>query len=224
MVASSRPPSAPHLVRAILIALATVAVIIGLAVAALFNPLWVDVAQQRAGVPTITGYTLPEVRTATGSILADLFFGAGDFDVEVGGQPVLGEREREHMADVRGVVLPFAGLFVVIAVVLVAIIIANRRRPWVWTAIGWGAVALVVVALVVGAAVMLFFDTAFLVFHLVFFPQGNFMFDPQTQRLVQLFPQQFWVESATGIVLVGLVLAVTLAIVARAAARRARLS
>ena len=45
--------------------------------------------------------------TATDAIVADLVFGPPDFDVEVGGVPVLIEREQQHMRDVRTV---FAGL------------------------------------------------------------------------------------------------------------------
>ena len=44
--------------------------------------------------------------TATDAILADLVVGPPDFDVAVAGTPVLIERERAHMRDVRGV---FAG-------------------------------------------------------------------------------------------------------------------
>jgi len=221
-VSSTASREAPaSLLLSLVVALATIVVIVGVAIVAFYNPPWIDFAQGRAGVPAITGYSPEEVRAATGSILADLFFGPPEFAVEIDGQPVLGPAERAHMANVRGVVLPFAGLFVVITVLLAAIVVANRDRAWVWRAVGRGAAALVLVAIVIGIAVVLFFDAAFLLFHLIFFPQGNFMFDPRTQRLVQLFPQQFWVESATGVVLVGLILAVGVTLAARRLARRA---
>lgn len=100
-------------------------------------------------------------------------------------------------------------------VALVVVLAANRRRAWVWRSVARGAAALVIVAVVVGVAVVFFFDTAFLLFHRVFFPQGNFTFDPGTQRLVQLFPEQFWTETAIGIAAVGLVLAIVVALLAR---------
>ena len=48
------------------------------------------------------------------------------------------------------------------------------------------------------------FDQAFEVFHELFFAGGTYTFDPATDRLVQLFPIQFWEETtlALGIVLV----------------------
>ena len=66
---------------------------------------------------------------------------------------------------------------------------------------------------------LLFFDSAFILFHEIFFPGGNYLFDPGTDRLVQLFPQQFWVDSAIGVGVVVIVLALAMSWVAR---RRAR--
>ncbi len=49
---------------------------------------------------------------------------------------------------------------------------------------------------VVFAAVGLFFavafDTAFTLFHEIFFPQGNWEFNAATEKMVQLYPTPFW--------------------------------
>jgi len=169
----------------------------------------------RAGVPAIISFTPEEVRTATGAILTDLILGPPDFAVTIDGEVVLGPTERSHMVDVRNAFLPLAGLLAVVTVALAAVLAVNRRRAWVWRAVARGSAALVAVAVIGGVAVVFFFDAAFLLFHLVFFPQGNFMFDPSTQRLVQLFPEQFWIESAIGIALVGLALALAVTVLAR---------
>lgn len=207
--------------RSVLVALATIIAIVGAAIVAFYSPLWIAFAQDRAGVPAITGFTAEQVRLVTGSILADLFFDPPEFAVKINGDPVLGPAERAHMSNVRGVVLPFGGLFLVVIAALAIVVAVNRDRAWVWRAVGWGSTALVLGAVVIGIVVALFFDAAFLLFHRVFFPQGNFMFDPRTQRLVQLFPQGFWFESAVGLVIVGAVLAAVVALVSRRLARRA---
>ncbi len=49
-----------------------------------------------------------------------------------------------------------------------------------------------------GTRVLISFDLAFLAFHLVAGPQGNFAFDSGSARLVQLFPEQFWSDTRTG--------------------------
>jgi uncharacterized membrane protein len=36
------------------------------------------------------------------------------------------------------------------------------------------------------------FEPLFLAFHYVFFPQGNFLFDPATSNLVRLYPDWYW--------------------------------
>ena len=40
------------------------------------------------------------------------------------------------------------------------------------------------------------FDALFTLFHQLFFPGGNWSFDPATQRLVQLYPFAFWQVTA----------------------------
>jgi uncharacterized membrane protein len=48
------------------------------------------------------------------------------------------------------------------------------------------------------------------VFHRLFFPAGTYLFDPSTDRLVQLFPEQFWVETTIGVGVVVIVLSLGL--------------
>ena len=69
--------------------------------------------------------------------------------------------------------------------------------------------------IVVGIAFALFFDQAFELFHEMFFPPGTYMFDPRTDRLVQLFPDQFWSETSVAIAVAVLVLAIGVAMGAR---------
>ena len=216
MIKRSRPPA----LLGVITSLSAVIVAIGFTVAVFFNPLWIGLEQERVGVPAITGYTPDQVRAVTGSILADLFVGPPNFASTVNGQPVLDAAERSHMVDVRTVLLGFGILVGAALIALAVIVVANRRSAWVWRAVARGSGALVLVGIVVGVAVLFFFDAAFLLFHLVFFPQGNFSFDPRTERLTQLFPDQFWTETSIGIAVVGLAIAVAVTLVARRRATR----
>ena len=198
-----------------LIALGTIIVIMGLSVVAYFNPLWVPIAQDRADVPSITGWDAGEVRTATDAILSDLVLGPPAFDVQIRGEPVLDDRERSHMADVAGVVGPAAAVLIVTAAAWGVALWFGRRRAWVWRAVAVGAAVLALIGVVVGILVVSFFDAAFLLFHLLFFPQGNFIFDPRTQRLTQLFPESLFVDSAVAIAATSLIGAVIIALLAR---------
>ena len=188
-----------------LIPIATILVIAGIAVAPLLSPAWVGLEQDRAQATAWTGFTTEQVRTASDALLADLLVGPPDFDVEIGGVAVLNERERDHLRDVRGIFAGFALL-----VVASALILAVGRRaiaPARWTAaVRIGATAAVVGVVVAGVVAAVAFDAAFEVFHRLFFAGGSYAFDPRTERLVQLFPNQFWMEStvAAGAIMAGL--------------------
>jgi integral membrane protein (TIGR01906 family) len=80
---------------------------------------------------------------------------------------------------------------------------------------------LIVGTVVVGVVGLVAFDQLFETFHEVFFPAGSFLFDPATDKLVQLFPFEFWDETA---LVVGVVIIAAALAVAWAAARRARRS
>ena len=207
-------------IPAALAAVAAVIAILGVAIALFFNPLWIGFEQERSRVPAITGYTPDQVRAVTSSILADLFISPPEFAVAVDEQPVLGAAERSHMVDVRNVLLPVTILFGVSIAVLAVLLATSRRRAWLWRAIALGSSALAVAGVVVGIAVVCFFDAAFLLFHRAFFPQGNFSFDARTQRLTQLFPDQFWTETSVAIAIVGLAIAIVVTLVARRQAAR----
>ena len=197
----------------LLIGLATAIVIVTAAVLPFLTPQWVAFEQGRANASGWTGYSTDELNTATGSILSDLVVGSPDFDVVVRGEPVLDERERGHMRDVRTV---FVGLWVLAAVSIVVLVAAARRRDRaaVWRAVRGGALGLTVAIGVLGVVALVAFDALFELFHRVFFPAGSYTFDPASERLVQLFPFQFWEETALVVGIVIVALALVLALIA----------
>jgi len=203
----------------LLIGLATAIVIVTAAVLPFLTPQWVAFEQGRANATGWTGYSTEELGAATGAILSDLVFGPSDFDVQVGGEPVLDERERGHMRDVRTV---FTGLWILAAAsvaVLAAAAWRQRDRAAAWRAVRGGALGLTAAIAVVGVLAAVAFDALFELFHRIFFPAGSYTFDPSTERLVQLFPYQFWEETA---LVVGVVIVVVALTVALIAGRRSR--
>jgi integral membrane protein (TIGR01906 family) len=206
------------MLAALLTGLSATLLILGLAILPLLSPAWVGFAQGRAQAEAWTGLSTAELSAVTGEILADLVIGPPDFDVTLDGVPVLRESERAHMRDVRGV---FAGFFAVVLAAAVALValylgaggVVDRRRFWRRLARTGGAVAGATVVL--GGLGLVLFDAAFTLFHEVFFPGGNWQFDPRTDRLVQLFPQAFWVESTVAAGVLVIALALALAAIAR---------
>jgi integral membrane protein (TIGR01906 family) len=180
------------------------------------TPQWIGFEQGRAQAEAWTGYTSEQLRTATDAIVGDLVSG-GDYAVTIDGQPVLEPRERAHMVDVRTV---FRGLWVLAAISLVVLVVAARRadRAAAWLAVRGGAIGLAIGTVVVGVVGLVAFDQLFELFHEIFFPAGSFLFDPRTDKLVQLFPFDFWQETA---LVVGATIIVVSLVVAVVAGRRA---
>jgi integral membrane protein (TIGR01906 family) len=212
--------TAPQRLAGVLTAIATAIVIIAISILPFLSPQWVSFEQGRAQAQAWTGFSSAALQTATGAILSDLVFGPPSFDVEVNGTPVLNVRERSHMRDVRGVFAGFFILALVAGVGLVAAFIGARRLGHperAWRAIRNGARGLAVGVVIAGAVAAVAFDALFEVFHRMFFPGGTYLFDPATDRLVQLFPFAFWSE--TTMVVGGLILLISVGVFAGASRR-----
>jgi len=110
------------------------------------------------------------------------------------GLPLFDPDERSHLADVRDV---FAGVRAVLVAALVVLAwrlvrglragtrhLARLARD--------GAIGAAVLVGVVGVAAAVAFEPLFMAFHLVFFPQGNFLFDPATSNLLAVYPEPYW--------------------------------
>ena len=101
------------------------------------------------------------------------------------------DAEHSHMADVRNV---FIGAQVAAAVAaLVALWLAVRawRRGTLARLVRAGAIAAVVLVAALAAVAAVAFEAAFLLFHQIFFPQGNFLFEPGS-NLLALYPQEYF--------------------------------
>ncbi|OLC56800.1 MAG: hypothetical protein AUH85_05145 [Chloroflexi bacterium 13_1_40CM_4_68_4] len=95
--------------------------------------------------------------------------------------------EIAHLDDVRRV---FAGVqtassLAAIVAGIAGLGLARRRiRRAVLVAAG--------VTVLVGAVAAVAFEPLFLAFHEVFFPQGNFLFDPSRDNLTLVYPEDYW--------------------------------
>ena len=128
------------------------------------------------------------------------------------------------MSDVRGVfdgakLLIPAGLFVMAIRLQRA---RMRSAEAMLRLVRDGAVVAGIALAVVGIVAAFAFEQAFLLFHQVFFPQGNFLFDPATSNLVRLYPDWYWQGITFRIGLSFLAVAAAVAVAASIGLRRAR--
>ncbi len=131
--------------------------------------------------------------------------------------PLFTEDEHSHMTDVRRVfdgakLLIPAGLFVMAIRLQRA---RSRSAATMFRLVRDGAISALVAVTVVGIVAVVAFDAAFLMFHQVFFPQGNFLFDPATSNLLRLYPDWYWqgITLRIGLSFIGLAAAVAVAAV-----------
>ncbi|HII16424.1 TPA: DUF1461 domain-containing protein [Candidatus Woesearchaeota archaeon] len=113
------------------------------------------------------------------------------------------ERELSHWEDVRTLAdkgrMAFAIILALAAVSISAIGfvgIKNGRKVMrsLSEACALGGGILLLVEVILGLIFLLSFDAAFLQFHHLFFPQGNFLFNPAVDKIVVLYPQEFFAD------------------------------
>ena len=99
--------------------------------------------------------------------------------------------ERAHMADVRNVFIAAQVAAGLAAAVLMWLALGARRRRMLARLVRAGTVAALVMVGGLGALAAVAFEAAFLLFHQIFFPQGNFLFEPGS-NLLALYPQDYF--------------------------------
>ncbi len=199
----------------LVIAASAALVLIALAILPFLTPVWMSFGQARAQAAAWTGYSDAQLRYVTDAIVHDLVLGPPDFAVALPGQtaPVLNPSERAHMRDVRGVFAGFAAAAIGAAVVLAAAFLLARgrtARARLWRRLSRSGTAIALGTVIGGGVGVLAFDQAFTLFHEIFFPEGNWAFDPRVDKLVQIFPDQFWSDTTVGVGVVIVALALAL--------------
>jgi len=224
-LATERPAERDHVRMAalapLLAAVSTAFVVIGLAGIVVASPWYLDGALDRAGSAANLGLPAGEVHALSRSVLAELFVGPGAFAQTVSAPdgtrvPFFGADEAAHLRDVQLLARLLVVIVIAAAVSLAAGLAQAGGQAWTWRAISRGAAALAVGLTGAGVLFAVAFEPAFTLFHVIFFPGGNWSFDPREARMVQLYPTPFWEE----VVLVFAILAVGLALLVWAAARR----
>ena len=144
----------------------------------------------------------PVAQSLSNALVRDLLVG-GAFDVPLSGKPLLSASERSHLVDV-GVLFRILMIAGAISLAVLTTLFIRKRR-WFYQALRDGALLLGTGAALVGSAFVVAFDATFTLAHELLFPAGNWTFNPATDRLVQLYPMNFWLLAAISfcVVLVG---------------------
>lgn len=116
--------------------------------------------------------------------------------------------EYSHMADVRSVFRGAETLAVLALGVIVFRLFRARGQGLGLRLIRDASLVAAAIVVIVGIAAAVAFDPLFLLFHEIFFPQGNFLFEPATSNLLRLYPEWYWqgVTAGVGVSFIGLAL------------------
>ncbi len=151
-----------------------------------------------------TGYDYQTIKDAYDDVLDYLTVPGNEFGT---GDLAFSEEGASHFADCK-VLFDLNGWAFIISLLLFGVIVTLDRRRVIalyrprgfaisfWSGIGtlgfFGAVALLA---------SLDFNTAFIIFHSIFFPgKDNWLFNPRTDEIIRVMPQQFFMNCAILIV------------------------
>jgi integral membrane protein (TIGR01906 family) len=129
--------------------------------------------------------------------------------------------EYAHMADVRSVFRGAEAVALLALVVAAFRVVRARRRGDALRLVRAGGLISAAIVAVIGVVAVFAFDPLFLLFHEVFFPQGNFLFDPATSNLLRLYPEWYWQGITAGVGVSFIAAALGMAAVSHIALRRA---
>ncbi len=146
-----------------------------------------------------------------------------DMRMPYGDSPLFNPDEISHMVDVKRVVDSAWRAQALSGVVLIAGLLFLFLRPSTrvmgWNALFAGGLLTAGLLVALGLFVVLGFDTFFIQFHEVFFPQGNWTFD-YSDSLIRLLPERFFFDAFSLGALFTVISAVVLAVVGFVLGRR----
>lgn len=151
---------------------------------------------QALDIPARSGLTVEQLRDAFGDVM-DYCLGLRP-DFAAGVLP-FSQEGASHFADVRVLFLLDIRLLAVCVTVLLVLYALRRKKgltlsplaghsPGFWAGCGLGGALAIA-----GALAALDFDRAFTVFHTIFFPgKDNWLFDPATDPVILILPEEFF--------------------------------
>ena len=155
-----------------------------------------------------TGLSGLEIRTAFDEMM-DYCIGTGEFSTGTLAWSVSG---KSHFSDVRTLfhldltVLALSAGGLIILLLTAKLGLWRPRTLWGGGPLFWTGMGISALLFAAGGLVALDFDRAFTLFHALFFPgKDNWLFDPNTDQIIIILPQAFFLHCAV------LILAVLLA-------------
>ncbi|MBE6983392.1 MAG: TIGR01906 family membrane protein [Ruminococcaceae bacterium] len=149
-------------------------------------------------LPEQSGYTYEEIKQAYDEVLDYLTIPGKEFST---GVIPYSEEGKDHFVDCK-VLFDLNATVLILSAATLLILFFTRRKLGPYRllkkpAAFWAALGVIVIPIVVGALAASDFDRAFTVFHHIFFPgKENWMFNPYTDGIIRVLPQDFFMHCA----------------------------
>lgn len=177
-------------------------------------------------MPSETGWSKQTIKEAYDEVLDYLTLPGGEFG---SGELSFSEEGASHFADCKALFNLNLWAFIISATFIITVCILKKRGLIEFSCgsgyalcLCAGATTLLLFALVGGVAAI-DFDTAFYVFHAIFFPgKDNWLFDPRADEIINVMPQEFFMNCAILIVSSIITISLTLIIIGAVARIRAK--
>lgn len=114
------------------------------------------------------------------------------------------ESGTSHFAETKVIFVSFYYIAAITGVLLL-IIILHKKKQHDTSYLRTSAITIIVLPSIVGIATALNFEKTFLLFHKLAFRNNDWMFDPDTDPIINLLPEEFFMYCAIGIVIIVLV-------------------
>ena len=135
-----------------------------------------------------------------------------------------------HFADVKGLFNLNIIVLIISGAILLTLLILKKKKIWQFCYIKgfspafFSAIGALILPLVLGGMVAADPDGAFVVFHHIFFPgKTNWVFNPADDQIIQILPQEYFINCAAFIA-VGLIVFTLTIIIVEIVSRKKRLS
>ncbi len=195
---------------------ATVLIIVAVALVPLLTSAVMHPVLDAADAAAWLGTDSAAAHALSDRTVNELLFGPATF-VFTGptGRTFYDPAEVAHLRDARTLLWLLFGSATIALLALGVALVRSGRPAHIVRAIGLGGAATAIAVVIIGAIGLVAFEPLFELFHRIFFPGGNWAFDPRTERLVQLYPYAFWQLIAAALGVVAAILGVVVWLVSR---------
>lgn len=180
----------------------------------------------RYEVAAVTGIPEDELLRATRELRAYITGPVNTLDIQVTdtqgrSRPLYTDREIQHMYDVKRLVQGFfraqeGALVIVLAYIALRLVGERRAGLRAVATLTWlSTIGFLLTGLLFGVVAAIDFDWLFTRFHVLSFSNDLWQLDPTRDRLIQMFPFEFWVTATTLLIALTLAETALLSVVAR---------